>query len=377
MYENDVVRMHEFDNLSFAAIGRKLSISRHAAKNAYNRAKRVVKKPELPSVTEEAKKMVVLGEREELRNLAAQEVQTQRILQTIDQALAKKRVNLAERPVRIEPPKGDKKAILLLSDMHYGMKYEINGKSYNTDSAEWQWHNLCNRLQELIREHKIKELLILDLGDDVDGDDMRVSQHRLIDCYATEQAVNFGWMLGELIIDLGLRLDIELTVHRVPGNHGRIGAKAGLGGLAVIDPISSYDWIAGEIARAYCLYARCAEIENHSTIHHFLEWNGHRILFEHGSGIGGSSSVGVPHVAIEKAINDYRCLYGQIDFFFCGHFHRFATHVFNGNTTMICNGAFAETSTYIYNHCHNSLKPCQIMLLFDKQDNPEIIPIYL
>ncbi|MDI3298279.1 MAG: metallophosphoesterase [Bacillota bacterium] len=360
-----------------AEFGRR--VSRHVVRHAVAAIERTGTVPAAPSAP--APSDAVSAERERARRKA--EVEELRRLVERRAVIEEWRDALREAALTIEPPPlwreagdcgpGDEEtAVLLISDIHYGQHTPARVNAGWTQTAavvEAQFERLAHavlRIWDLRRRSMPwRHLVILDLGDDVEGDAMHTSQHRQVDPLVAQQTAEVGRLLAGLVQTL-LQAFERITVHRVPGNHGRTTPKAGVAGLAELDPADSYDWLAGEFARAIlrpAIEAGRVELHNHESYWASTEVMGHRILFEHGSSLrGGASWGGIPYYGIDRAAAAYRDLEGDYLLLALGHYHRPYMLPSGYGSWVLGNGSFAPTTPFVAGSKHRATRPCQALL---------------
>ena len=297
--------------------------------------------------------------------------------------------------------------VLVLSDWHVGMNTDprvSSGYAVTVETATKQMNILIKSLYRCWdiqrRSMKWKKLLILDLGDSVEGQHMRASQHREADPVSVA-AVQTGLLIANLI-RAALQIFQEVEYRSVPGNHGRVSQKTGTAGLDEVDPINSWDWISTEYARGALgqfngsdvdLPARL-KIYNHGTYIAKTEVAGWPIVFEHGSQIKGGSYGGVPYYPVARAASNVKNLLASEEnldddtsrflkkvgepYLFCiGHFHR-ATMIPTNYGWVCMGGSFPPTTPYISSTKHQALRPTQWLLsLHPKKGLTMQRPLYL
>jgi len=333
------------------------------------------------AVQEYGDKLANMESVRELRELAQREAVRRQYTESVRSVSA-----------RVETPKliaynnehSENVGLLIISDVHYGMHVPArltSGYEYTSKDAERQFEMLhAGVVKESIKQ-QFRKLIILDLGDDVDGDDMRPSQHRFVGPIAVKQSVAYGRLLAQFVASL-LPFVAEVQVERVSGNHARTSQKAGLGGLAEIDPASSYDWMAGEVARQILegpIGAGRVTLTNHESIYAVTQVGDLNVLFEHGSSIrGAGGAVGVPMNAMITAVNKYQHFEGVIDVYVIGHFHNAVQFNTGYDTMCVVNGSFPPTSPYVLS-AHKSIhRPSQtLMTVNDSKGVVSVSHVYL
>lgn len=373
----------ETEGLSFAETGRKLGLTRHKVKDLYRRKIKPYQPGEkqiglkssasyssLPMVTQAREKLTNRVELLELRKLTNKRAMMEELRDTI------KEVSPSLPPPKLlaglASQKNNLVGILLLSDVHLGQQTPSrlsSGYAYDIDTTQQQFDLL---FQQVLHEAKLKrweKLIILDLGDTVDGDDMRSSQHRFVGPLVVEQVAMYGRLLASFVTSLLLYIP-SIHIERVPGNHARTTQRPGIAGLAEIDPADSYDWLAGEFAREILrtsIERGRVKIINHDTFYSTLDLFGFRVLFEHGSSLrGGGGGLGIPALALQKALQGYKELEGEIHLYCLGHFHQPYSLHFQYNTLVVGNGSFPPTSPFVLSTKKAATRPSQTLLTLEK-----------
>ncbi len=398
-----IERMVVEEGLGYAEIGRRLGINRCQVYKAWTRhikparLLRGLSTPEQPhneiddhlldlAVEVEREKMEVAQAKAETKAIVRKRIFEEDFLETLKECTDK----LASRPIEavamplFYPVAVPRAGVLLLSDSHMGQASpaRLDGNyAYDSKIAALQWRRLTEQTIHLCAIYGISELYLIDLGDDVDGDDMRPGQHRLVDKLAVEQSVEYANHLARLLRIIA-EMGIMVHVYRVPGNHARVSQGKGIAGLAELDPMASYDWLAGEIVRGICQDAiddGAITFSNDGSIYGTIDIYGQRILFEHGCSLSGGTTVaGIPINSIIRAVQGYRDLEGHIDLYVHAHYHRFYTYTVPYSTLVIGNGAFPPTSPFILSTYKARTRPEQTFLIVDEERGiGPIIPIWL
>lgn len=279
-------------------------------------------------------------------------------------------------------------AVLLISDVHVGQHTPalINGGWEQTLAVT---QDQMRRLGDAVlriwdiqhRSTPWRQLVIRDLGDDVEHSNMRASQHRYAEPLVAQQSAAYGVMFADLI-QRCLTVFAHVRVERVPGNHGRVSEKAGNAGMDVLGPENSFDWIGGafaaEILRAAIDAGRLTFI-NHANWYARTEVVGRRIVFEHGSSLrGGGSWGGIPYYAIDRMAASYRDLEGAFDILALGHYHRPYVLPAGYGGVVIGNGSFPPTTPFVVAAKHAHTRPTQTLLsLHPKKGITMIRHLYL
>ena len=381
---SEQIRLYvETEKLSFAETARRLGegFTRHKVKNIYRKLRPYPRVSEgavanetqtpFPTVEKIRERRATNSELIELKKLATKRA----VIEELKEAISASQVARWNVPALLRPSqekRQDRVGILLLSDIHLGQQTPArltSGYEYSPAITERQFDSLFQQVLRESLENRWAKLIILDLGDTVDGDDMRASQHRLVGPVVVEQVTMYARLLSQLVTSLLLYIPM-IHIERVPGNHARTSQRPGLAGLAEIDPMDSYDWLGGEFARESLREAiekKRVSIVNHDTFYSTLEVFGYRVLFEHGSSLrGAGGSIGVPLAGLHRSLLGYRELEGEIDLYCLGHFHQpYAFNLFY-NTTVVGNGAFPATSPFVMTTRKSAMRPSQALISLEK-----------
>ncbi len=122
----------------------------------------------------------------------------------------------------------DKKYLLSFADSHFGKEFESITNEYDLDIVYGRFNKLLNEIAEIVDECKINKLIILALGDLVEGMCLRISQLSSLKIGITKQTVQFMRFIVQWLNKVS---DItEITYYSTPySNHGQIrpfGSKA-------------------------------------------------------------------------------------------------------------------------------------------------------
>lgn len=279
-------------------------------------------------------------------------------------------------------------ALLLISDVHVGQDTPARltaGFDIDTSVTHIQFKLLAQKIIIFWNIHNIgnrpwKKLVILDLGDDVEGSSMRASQARIANPLVTDQTRLYGQWLAEFITTL-LQVFERIEVHRVPGNHGRVSHKAGIAGLDELDPANSFDLLAGKFTEAIVqpsITAGRVQITNYDGYVGQIKVAGQKVLFEHGSSLRGGASLGIPAYGIYRAAANFMRLYGEFDLLCMGHWHQAMLLPAGYRAKIVMNGAFPPTTPFVAGDLHNLSRPTQMLLSLHRHIGlTGIYPIYL
>jgi metallophosphoesterase superfamily enzyme len=263
--------------------------------------------------------------------------------------------------------------VLVLSDWHVGQETmrESTGQMFeqSLDLTKFQVEQLWKKVERLfyVQRHstKIRKLVILVLGDIVEGDGMRRSQTRKINEVVTKQTVDATDLLAYLVRNF-LTLFEEIELHVVGGNHDRTTEKAGDAGLGELDYCDTYAWLIGAfLERLFAADSGRVRIVTHESFYGTTIVAGKRLVFEHGASIrGGSGSYGgVPWYPIVNGAMRYGQMLGGLDFFIMGHWHiPGLLPLGNGWGHLILNGALPASTHFVQSMFKSVGRPSQTLL---------------
>lgn len=262
--------------------------------------------------------------------------------------------------------------ILVIGDWHVGQKTTIEqtggvyeqSVSTTRDQVAKLWRAIL-RIHEIEASgRKIKKLHIVGLGDFVDGDDMRPSQHRHVEDVVTVQVIQSFDILAWFVRQL-LTIFPEIELDMVGGNHDRTGRNRGDAGLGELDYIDTYSWLLGSFLERV-LETDVSEgrlkIRNWETFFGYKMVAGKRVVFEHGSSFKwGGGYGGVPWYGISALGPRYGQMLGEPDLVLLGHGHRPAL-IPHGLGWIVANGALPATSTYVQSSFKTVQRPQQWLI---------------
>lgn len=276
--------------------------------------------------------------------------------------------------------------VLLTGDWHTGARYQLHetGGVYEQDVATTraQVEQLWDRV---LRLHAIQsaginftKLHIISLGDLIDNDDMRPSQHRAVEDVMTVQTVQafdlFSWLCRQ-----ALTIFPEVEVELVGGNHDRTGRNRGNAGLAELDYADSMSWLIGEFTKRQFVDEPRIKVQNWQTFFGYKHVAGKRLVFEHGSSFkwNANSYAGIPWYAVSMLPKRYAEMLGKPDITVIGHGHRPAV-LPDGRGWLVVNGALPATTQFEQSSFKSVHRPQQTLLsVHEKYGLTGWTPIYL
>lgn len=144
--------------------------------------------------------------------------------------------NLAEKLIegvqQITPPldsmhsiseSQDKELLVLLNDIHLGMKIDNRFNKYNVEIAKDRLKQVKERVYKTVKKEEIELLHIANLGDAIHG-----TIHASAKLQSEEDAIQQIINASELLIDFiktFLDLGVHVNYYNIVGNHGRLSKK--------------------------------------------------------------------------------------------------------------------------------------------------------
>jgi hypothetical protein len=281
--------------------------------------------------------------------------------------------------------------VLVLSDWQMGQKTTLGATGdifeQTSEITAAQVRKLIDKVEEQVqveaRSKDVEELVILDLGDIIEGDSMRFSQTSKIDRLATVQTVESTDLLNE-VVAYGLKRFPKVRYRKVGGNHDRVSAKPGLAGLGELGYVDTFSWLAGAFQER--MFSRAIEggrldFVNHESFFGTDVIAGQRCVYEHGASFRASvgSYAGISYYGLTNAAGAYERMLGGADLVLMGHFHRPMVLPMNsGWGWHIVNGALPPSTEFVQSNFKSFGRPCQLLLdLHPKYGLVSWKPLYL
>mgnify|MGYP001582723094 CR=1 FL=1 len=325
--------------------------------------------------------------RQELKKLTALETRVRRyeaVLQECLTAYEPTPLVIASSKERAKLPQHE--LVLCTGDWHTGLKAAVHetGGIYEQDVATTR-DQVFRLWDRVVRLHDIQstginytKLHIIGLGDLIDNDDMRPSQHRQVEDVMTVQTVQafdlFTWLVRQALTRFN-----AVEVDLVGGNHDRTGRAKGNAGLGELDYADTVSWLIGEFTKRLFVDEPRVKIRNWNTFFGYKMIAEHRVVFEHGSSIKWSASSygGVPWYGVSQLPRKYAEMLGEADITVIGHGHRPAV-LPSGRGWLVLNGALPATSLYEQSSFKSIHRPLQWLLsVHRKYGLTGLTPIYL
>jgi hypothetical protein len=277
------------------------------------------------------------------------------------------------------------KWVIVLSDWHIGQltPIEHTGGVYeqNLGVTEWQIERLLSSIKSIHAEgHRIDEVLLLVLGDIVEGDSMRPAQLRQIEIAVTRQALEAYRLLNYFIRCILALPGVErVTVENVGGNHDRTTARPGNAGLGETDYVDTYSWLIGGVLKESFADEPRVRITNWETFYGYTIFGGRRFVFEHGASFRTSTGSygGIGWYPIMNAAGKYKEMLDGADFIVMGHFHVPALLPAGKSGWLVLNGALPATTHYVQSNYKGIREPSQsLLVLHESHGLIGLRPIY-
>lgn len=291
-------------------------------------------------------------------------------------------------PYEIPSGKSEHVAMLLLSDLHYGLKTYNLGvfPEYNSEVAQHAIKEIFVRTLSLIEKNTrgymdIQHMVINLAGDLVEHNFLRKGHRGEVDRHVVKQVSELARLLAEGI-KVFARAFPKVYVTGIPGNHGRADPIPGAG-----DPTESFDWLTFDFlsellsnqGNIECYFPECW----YSLVRVF----DHLSFTMHGEDI--RSWAGIPWYGLSRAIKDVLMMLTHItkrdlanldkemtlkleefleilkipDTVLIGHFHT-AIDWDEIGVNAICNGSLVGATRYSLKNRRRLSRPCQKLLFF-------------
>lgn len=263
---------------------------------------------------------------------------------------------------------------VVLSDWHVGQQttLEQTGGIYQQDVATtrkqvaklWRALSLLHEIES--KTYSLPVLHILGLGDFIENDDMRPSQHREIESVMTVQVVQ-AFDLLVWFIRQAMTIFPRVELDMIGGNHDRTGRNRGNAGLGELDYTDTMAYLLGafiERVLADDIASGRLKLTNWTTFFGYKEIAGAKVVFEHGSSMKwGGGYGGVPWYSVTQAGPKYAQMLGGADIVAFGHGHQPAVVPgAAGGQWIVSNGSLPGSSTYVQAGFKKVTRPIQWLL---------------
>ena len=287
-----------------------------------------------------------------IRQLAREEVFKDIAISAVKDMSKKKILNT---PKEIVVKEYKKKGILCLGDWHYGLDVDLFFNKYNPEIAVERVNNLLMKVYEIIDEHKLDELIVLNLGDMISGRiHLPLRLNSRID--VVTQTIKVSEILAELLSSLSEKVRVVYT--SVEDNHSRIEPNK-RESLQTESFSRIIDWY---------LMERLKRNPNVEFLKNLVgpDISIFRVFDFSVAAVHGDKD---PQRGIVDRLNSY--LQGHLDMVISAHMHHFSADE-NNNTEFYCNGSLIGQDQYASDLRLNS-KPSQLLFISTPENVSEVL----
>ena len=262
----------------------------------------------------------------------------------------------------------DLKAVLLLSDIHFGeLIYSQSNDAllYDTETAIERMDNLSLEVIQKLKKEKINHLYLLGIGDMVDGDSIYRNHLFRIEKPAIEQVQDAVKTISTFIKKLTAN-KITVEMHNVRGNHGITNYKN-------LEE-DNWDTVVYDMLAIVFTDDQNVLINNFKNSEGVVSVGNRNIVIYHGNDISSQ-------IKTANGLREFRGMCSKHslsagDLIVVGHRHEFGVEVDQGKM-LIRNGSIADASEYAFKLNLYSAPSQTLLLLNDFETYPQIIPINL
>ena len=294
----------------------------------------------------------------EYRNKLREESRFENLKDTMVEAL----ISTHKYPLTIPTPSKNaaalpsRTAVLMLSDIHYGLEVDNQVNFYNIAIAKERLFEVAERTISLCNEHKVDNLNICLLGDIVNGIinvSNRIEQEEDI----MTQIIESGNLLTALISYVASKVS-SVSVYTVWGNHARIPS---------VNAAKKGDVVNREnLERLIYHYIKTTLPDNIKVVtsmnddYLYVKIGEKKALLEHGD--KGNRN---------NPVVDYTTILGEKpDIILRGHDHTFSVKNIN-DTVVVTNGSLIGTDNYALS-IRQRTKPSQTLVMLDSTNKSDI-----
>lgn len=242
----------------------------------------------------------------------------------------------------------NKEMVLLISDIHFGIKTFNAMRPYDSDVCQLKMNYLIDKTIDYVKQNNVEKLNVLILGDELSGlihSTTRLEQREDI----IQQVLGVSDLLYKSIEKLSKNI-VEVSVGMVAGNHTRVIAdkKQSL-------EQENFTKLVKEFIKLKTVNLSNVTIIENEFDEDIIELNlfGYNIVAVHG------------HNDSQNHLNRLIEMFDRrIDYIFLGHYHQSKEFEIN-NTEVIINGCFSGDDYSKRLRLYN--KPIQKVLLFTKE----------
>lgn len=279
--------------------------------------------------------------------------------QQIEEAIATP-IKVHEKPAKIDLAKTDPETdVIVISDWHIGATVNITSNQYSLLIAKQRLRTLYEKAVKYLAKHRPERCLIVNLGDLIEGAQMRYNQAYTIDLSLGQQITEAGQLQTNFVRDLAnVFPKINFSFTELEGNHDRFAPnkKNEL-------PQDGISMVARELLREASKDTKNLQVIEPADEYRYLaNLRGHNLMFVHGDRdkLAEKDILGKLSTFVRR----------PIDVLVGGHLHSIQIRE-QGNDQFVCqSGSLIGPSDY-----SNSLgivsSPSQ---LFISVTNDEIVP---
>lgn len=287
-----------------------------------------------------------------IRELAREEVFREIALDAVKEISDKKYL---DKPKEIEEVNTEKIGILCLGDWHYGLDVDVFYNKYNPEIAVERVNKLLDKVINIVKEHKLKEIMIVNLGDMISGRiHLPLRLNSRID--TVTQTIQVSELLSEFLTELSKKVVIKYTA--VEDNHSRIEPNK-RDSLQTESFARIIDWYLQE---------RLHDNKNIKFVDskingdmQFFKVFSHNVVAVHGDKD--------PQRGIIDKLNSY--MHCHMDMILSAHLHHFSADE-NSETEFYCNGSLIGQDQYAADLRLTS-KPSQLMFISTPDNVSEVL----
>lgn len=199
--------------------------------------------------------------------------------------------------------------VLSLADIHYGATFESTNNSYSPAIACERMEFLLGDVIEFIQSHKVNQISIVGLGDDIQGI-IRLSDLKLNDSSVVKAVVDVSHMIANFINQISAYCVVDYY-HAPSANHSQL-RPLGSKDSEIAD--EDLEFIIGNYIRDLCV--------NNDRVHVHLAKDGEQYIDINVPGSVIVAGHGHTIKNISTALRDLSMLQQRdIDYLMLGHFH--------------------------------------------------------
>ncbi|WP_125154457.1 hypothetical protein [Clostridium rectalis] len=216
------------------------------------------------------------------------------------------RVNVPEFKPIIKENNSPKEGVVVLADEHFGKIFSSLNNNYSEDIFYQRMNQITEEILNVCNEQKLNHIHILNLGDNIEGMCLRVSQLMSLQMGMTDMVIRYARYMVNFLNELSKHIEITYH-HSYTGNHSQIRP---LGTKADMFPKENME-------RVVFMYIKDMLSENNRIIIPEYE-DGNIKLDIFGYKIFGKHKIKNIEKAIQNLSMQYRTF---IDYLYLGHLH--------------------------------------------------------